>query len=124
MRATIRWCARGSVLVLLAFPACGPVTGGRLLADERVLRAIRLHYDAHARERVDCGEPFMTRIRSGRVVDDAIFGGSTRVAIDYDWEAPAVTPDGLHCSGQGRRIFAVMRTSNGPVVTAMSGPGR
>lgn len=108
----------------LALAACGPVTGGRLLADERVLRAIRAHYDARASEGPGCGEPFMTRIASGRVTSDAAFGAPTRVLIEYEWEAPSATPGGPRCSGQGRRSFAVLRGADGPVVTAMSGPTR
>jgi hypothetical protein len=116
---------RRALLGLLAgLAACGPVTGGRLLADQRVLRAIRAHYDAHAREDEGCGEPFMTRIKSGRITGDAAFGAPTRATIEYEWEAPSAIPSGPRCRGEGRRTFAVLRTAEGPVVTAMSGPVR
>ncbi|MEJ5231180.1 MAG: hypothetical protein WHV64_03210 [Geminicoccaceae bacterium] len=116
-----RWCL---CALLVGLAACGPVTGGRLLADERALRAIRTHYDAHARESEGCGEPFITRIRSGRVVGDAAFGAPTRVVVAYEWEAPPPSPGAPRCRGEGERIFSVLRTAEGPVVTAMSGPVR
>lgn len=118
--------AAGGLLVGLAagLSGCGPVTGGRLLADERVLRAIRAHYDARAREGEACGDPFITRITSGRIVSDAAFGAPVRALIEYTWEAPPLSPGGPRCSGEGRRTFAVLRTADGPVVTAMSGPVR
>jgi len=123
-RAEWRFDRRALLGLFAGLAACGPVTGGRLLADERVLRAIRAHYDAHAREGEGCGEPFITRIRSGRVVSDAAFGAPTRVAIVYEWEAPPANPGAPRCRGEGERFFSVLRTSEGPVVTAMSGPVR
>ena len=114
--------AAAAFLSLLA--ACGPVTGGRLLADERVLRAIRIHYDAHARERAECGDPFITKIRSGRILADAAFGAPSRARIEYEWEAPPAVPGAARCSGEGSRTFSILRGPDGPVVTAMSGPTR
>lgn len=122
-RAVAGSCALG-ILLLAGLSGCGPASGGRLLADERVLRAIRAHYDAHAREGEACGEPFMTRIRSGRITGDAAFAAPTRALIVYEWEAPPATPGGPRCRGEGQRTFSILRGPDGPIVTAMSGPGR
>lgn len=113
-----------ALLLLVLLAGCGPATGGRLLADERVLRAIRTHYDAQAREDEGCGEPFITRIRSARVVADAVFAGPTSVLVEHEWEAPALAPGAPPCTGLGRRTFRVLRGIDGPVVTGMSGPVR
>ncbi|MCS6780368.1 MAG: hypothetical protein NZ555_11775 [Geminicoccaceae bacterium] len=110
--------------LLAGLAACGPVTGGRLLADPAVLRAIRTHYDAHALEDPACGEPFVTRLLSGWAEPSAVHGAPDRVIVDYAWEAPPQTPGGRRCAGEGRRTFWVLRTSEGPRITAMSGPTR
>lgn len=123
MRKRISWRLAG-VSLLLLMVACGPVTGGRLLSDSRVLKAIRIHYDAKAREDEGCGEPFITRIRSARVVSDAIFAGPTSVLVEHDWEAPALSAGAPPCTGSGRRTFQVLRGIDGPVVTGMTGPVR
>jgi hypothetical protein len=123
-RAGWRFDRRALLGLFAGLAACGPVTGGRLLADERVLRAIRAYYDAHAREGEGCGEPFMTRVKSGRITGDAAFAAPTRATIEYEWEAPSAVPNGPRCRGEGRRTFAVLRTAEGPLVTAMSGPVR
>lgn len=112
------------LLALAGLAGCGPVSGGRLLADERVLRAIRVHYDAHAREAEGCGEPFITRLRSGWTSSDAVFAAPRATQVEYDWEAPALAPGAPACQGQGRRTFFVLLTADGPVVTGMSGPLR
>jgi hypothetical protein len=117
-----RGAAAVALLALLA--ACGPASGGRLLADERVLRAIRAHYDAQAREAEGCGEPFITRIRSARIATDAVFSGPSSILVDHEWEAPALAPGAPPCTGQGRRTFRVLRGIDGPVVTGMSGAVR
>lgn len=113
-----------ALLLLALIAGCGPATGGRLLADERALRAIRTYYDAQAREDEGCGEPFITRIRSARVVSDAIFAGPTSVLVEHEWEAPALSAGAPPCTGVGRRTFNVLRGIDGPVVTSMSGPVR
>lgn len=112
------------LLLFAGLSGCGPATGGRLLADPQVLRAIRTHYDAHAREGEACGEPFMTRITSGRITSDAAFAAPTRASIVYEWEAPPAVPGGPRCRGEGQRTFSILRGPDGPIVTAMSGPTR
>lgn len=109
---------------LVALAACGPITGGRLLADPAVLDAIRRYYDAHALEDPACGEPFITRLQRASAHPLAVMGAPTQVVVDYRWEAPARAAGGSPCTGEGRRSFWVLSTSGGPKVTAMSGPSR